>query len=117
MITLQEYKVDLYRKCGANIGDNVVLAGKILEPDMTAIGANTVIGVDALITAHEIILQKGQTIIRFDPITIGENCVIGTKSVILPGATIPSGIMIPAHSTIKKDGASYIRIEEGDNNG
>ena len=114
MITPQEYKIDLYRKCGAKIGDNVILAGKILDPDITTIGANTVIGVDALITAHEIILQKGQIVIRLDPITIGENCVIGAKTVILPGATIPSGTMIPACSMVKKDETIYISTKRGD---
>ena len=56
----------------------------------TRIGNNTVIGVNALITAHEIILQGGEIVIRFNPITIGNNCVIGCNSVILPGAKIPS---------------------------
>lgn len=114
MITPQEYKIDLYRKCGAKIGDNVILAGKILDPEITIIGANTIIGVDALISAHEIILQKGQIVIRLDSITIGENCVIGAKTVILPGATIPSGTMIPACSMVKNDEKTYISSKRGD---
>ncbi len=114
IITPQEYKVKLYRKCGASIGDNVVLAGRIMEPDMTTIGENTIIGVDALVTAHEIILQNKQMVIRFAPVTIGKNCVIGAKSVILPGANIPAGTMIPAHSIIKKDHIKYVHTERGE---
>lgn len=114
IITPQEYKIDLYRKCGANIGDKVVLAGKILDPDMTTIGENTIIGVDALITAHEILLQNEQIVIRLDPVIIGENCVIGAKSIILPGANIPHRAMIPAHSVIKKDSAKHLHIKRGE---
>ncbi len=114
IITPQEYKLELYRKCGANIGDNVVLAGRILEPDMTTIGENTIIGVDALITAHEIIIQNKQTIIRFEPITIGKDCVIGAKSIVLPGVNIPSGTMIPANSVIKKDGINHVNLKRGE---
>lgn len=109
IMTLQEYKIDLYRKCGAKIADNVVLAGKILEPDMTTIGANTLIGVDALISAHEIILEKRKIVIRLNPIIIGENCIIGAKSFILPGAKIPPGTMIPASSVVKKNSTIYQR--------
>jgi len=36
IITPNEYRLNLYRKCGAKVGNNVVLAGKILEPDMTS---------------------------------------------------------------------------------
>jgi len=72
------------------------------------IGSGTMIAANCtLVTAnHEISINDGDNHIGEPvkaPITIGENCWLGTNVTILPGVTIHSGAVIAAASVVTRD--------------
>lgn len=98
-----EIKNTLLRLIGMKIGKNVFIAmGVALDifyPELIEIGENTIIGYGCVITAHE--LLPGQ--LRIGKIKIGRDCMIGTRSVVLPGVSIGAGSIVSAMSLINKD--------------
>lgn len=85
---------------GCKIGKNVYLAGEewIIDPCVTEIGENTMIGGRTIITGH---LAEDKLIIK--KVTIGKNCLIGGDSLILPGVTIEENVVVGAKSLVTKD--------------
>ncbi len=97
---------------GCKIGKNVYLAGEewIIDPCVTEIGENTMIGGRTIITAH---LAEDKLVIK--GVKIGKNCLIGGDSLILPGVTTEDNVVIGAKSLITKDkklekGKTYMGI-------
>jgi acyl carrier protein len=73
---------------GANIGKNVKIHkdAKLGQSDLLTIGDNVVIDVA---TVRCMGLEEGHMVLL--PITIGNDCSIGLKSAIAPGAVLPNG--------------------------
>lgn len=89
----------IYLCLGARLGSNTYSAGTILDPPLTLIGANTIIGHDAVLYSHAI---EGRRLSNA-AIHIGDNVTIGAKSVIMSGVEIDDGAIIAAGSVVLKD--------------
>jgi len=85
---------------GLQTGKNVYISsGTILDSYLVSIGAGSLIGVRAIISAH--ITERNHLILA--PVTIGKNVTIGGNSIIAPGATIGDNVIIGVNSLVKKD--------------
>ena len=74
-----------YRLLGAKIGSNVYLGSQYFTAmDLISIGNDASIGLDAQIQGYTI--EKGMLIIG--PVTIGNRCYVGAKSVLHPNVTL-----------------------------
>jgi hypothetical protein len=74
-----------FRLAGCRIGRDVRLTtSQILDPYLISIGDGTMVGGDAVITAH--LFQNGQLILA--RILIGKDCQIGAHALVCPGVTI-----------------------------
>jgi len=69
-----------YRLLGAKIGKNVLIAGKIVEPQMVQIGDNSIVGDTSLLMAHAMSLDK----VILKRIVLGEFVTIGAHAIIMP---------------------------------
>jgi hypothetical protein len=88
----------IYLAVGARLGKNTYCAGYILDPPLTFIGANTIIGHDAVLYSHAI---EGQDL-SLDAIRIGDGVTIGAKSVIMSGVNIANDAIVAAGSVVRK---------------
>lgn len=109
-------KVDYYRQQGVNIGENVSIIEPISpvifssEPYLVSIGNNTTISFDVAFVTHDAAtrvirhLPNGdpETVI-YGPITVGNNCFIGCRSIILSNVTIGDNSIIGAGSLVNRD--------------
>lgn len=111
--------VDFAKKIGVSVGENVRfichpkrtdLPDFGSEPFFISIGNNVCIsfGVtflthDAGVHVYEKWLSNGEKIYKYGKITIGNNCFIGCKSILLPGITIGDNCVIGAGSVVTKD--------------
>ncbi|HEX3657462.1 MAG TPA: Pls/PosA family non-ribosomal peptide synthetase [Pirellulales bacterium] len=77
-----------YRLLGAKIGRNVHLGSDDFGAfDLLTIGEGTSIGTDAHLSGCSV--EDGW--LRIGPVTIGENCFVGTRSVLRDGAVMEDG--------------------------
>lgn len=89
----------LYKLLGAKLGKGVLIAGKIVEPQMVTIGDYSNIGEIALLMAHAIV--KDGVVLKH--IKIGNRVAIGAHSVIMPGAEIGDGSIVGACALVLTD--------------
>ena len=71
----------VYLALGARLGENTYSAGVIMVPPLTQIGANTIIGHDAVLFSHVI---EGRHL-SHAMIRIGNNVTIGGRAFIIWG--------------------------------
>ena len=98
----------IFRLLGMKLGKNVTIAsGATLDyffPELIEIGDNTIVGMDAMILAHEFLhdrWREGKTV-------IGRDVLVGANSTILAGVSVGDGARISAMSLVHKsvpDGA------------
>lgn len=90
----------LLRLAGLRMGKNCRLMGNELieDPFVTEIGENTLVGGYTIITAH-LIEEK----LKIKRIKIGNNCLIGGGSFIMPGVTIEDNVVVGAMSLVPKN--------------
>src|SRR6266511_711704 len=88
----------IHRALGARLGDNTYSAGTILDPPLTEVGHNTIIGHDALLFSHAV---EGNDL-SLAAIRIGDNVTIGAKAVIMPGVTIGDGSIVAVSAVVLK---------------
>ena len=88
----------IYIALGAHLGRNTYSAGTILDPPLTFIGDNSLIGHDAVLFAHAI---EGQ---RFSlgAIRIGNNVTVGAHTIIMSDVIIGDGAIISAGAVVLK---------------
>jgi len=95
------------------LGKNVKIVGPAnfgSEPYLITIGDNTTISFDCAFVTHDAATrvirnmpgENPETVI-YGPITVGRNCFIGCRSVILPGVTIGNNVIIGAGSIVNSD--------------
>lgn len=93
----------LYRRIGMKVGPNVAFGLKamvdIFFPEKLHIGANTLIGYNATLLAHEFLTTSW----RLGDVHIGENVMIGANVTVLPGVRIGDGAIIAAGSVVHRD--------------
>lgn len=96
-----------------NFGNNVQIVGQAnfgSEPYLITVGDNTTISFDCAFVTHDAATRvirnlegyNKETVI-YGPITIGKNCFIGCRSVILPNVTIGDNTIIGAGSIVNRD--------------
>lgn len=75
---------------------------------LISIGKNTTISADVILLTHDYSISKGLKLIeaqesgRFlKPISVGENCFIGMRTIVLPGTLIGDNVIIGAGSVVK----------------
>ncbi|MDQ2694271.1 MAG: acyltransferase [Pseudomonadota bacterium] len=88
----------VYLALGARLGDNTYSAGCILDPPLTQVGANTIIGHDAVLFSHAI---EGRHL-SHAMIRIGDNATVGAKAIIMAGVEIGDGAIVAAGAVVRK---------------
>jgi len=88
----------IYLALGAKLGANSYSAGAILDPPLTRVGDNCIIGHDAVLFSHAV---EGDDL-ALAPITIGNNVTIGAKAVIQPGVVIEDGAIVAVNAVVSK---------------
>lgn len=98
----------LLRLTGADIGKDVSIGFAatfdLFQPDKISVGDNTIIGYDTVLLTHEALQDE----MRTGPVKIGENVMLGARSIVLPGVEIGDNAKISAHSLVNRD------VEEGE---
>ena len=89
----------VYLALGARLGSNTYSAGAILDPPLTEVGANTIIGHDAALFSHAI---EGRHL-SHARIRIGNNVTIGAHAIIMSGVTIEDDAIVAAGAVVTKD--------------
>lgn len=88
----------LYQALGARLGDNSYSAGVIMDPPLTELGANTLIGHDAVLFSHAL---EGHHL-SHARIRIGDHVTVGAKAIVMSGVTIGDGAMVAAGAVVGK---------------
>jgi acetyltransferase-like isoleucine patch superfamily enzyme len=89
----------VYQALGAKMGANTFSTGAILDPPLTELGANCIVGHDAVLFCHAI---EGRHF-AFSRIRVGDNVTIGATAVIMPGVRIGDGAIVSAGAVVLKD--------------
>lgn len=89
----------VYLALGARLGANTYSAGVILDPPLTQIGANTIIGHDAVIFSHVIEGSK----LELKAVRIGDNVTIGATAIVMAGVDIADGAIVSSGAIVRKD--------------
>lgn len=88
----------VYLALGAKMGKNSYSAGVLLDPPLTHIGDNCIIGHDAVIFAHAI---EGSSL-ALAAVHIGHNVTIGATAVVMSGVVIGDGAIVSAGAVVRK---------------
>lgn len=88
----------VYLALGARMGDNTYSGGAILDPALTELGANTIVGHDAVLFSH-VIEGDDMALAR---VRIGDNVTIGAKAVIMPGVEIGDDAIVSVGAVVSK---------------
>ncbi|MCU0842116.1 MAG: acyltransferase [Thiobacillaceae bacterium] len=89
----------VYQALGTRMGANTYSAGVILDPPLTELGANCIIGHDAVLFSHAI---EGRHF-ALARIRAGDHVTIGATAVIMSGVSIGDGAIVSAGSVVLKD--------------
>jgi serine acetyltransferase len=89
----------IYLALGAELGANTYSAGALLDPPLTRIGSNTIIGHDAVVFAHVI---EGARL-ELKAVIIGNTVTIGAKAVIMAGVRIGDNAIVSTGAVVTKD--------------
>lgn len=88
-----------FRLAGCRIGKGVWLTtASLLDPYLISIGDGTVIGGDAVLSAH--IFSNGRLFLA--PIRIGKDCQIGAHALLCPGVTLGDGATVGIMAYVRK---------------
>ena len=88
----------VYLALGAKLGRNTYSAGAILDPPLTRMGDNCLVGHDAVLFAHAF---EGDRL-TLAPIELGDNVTIGVHAIVMPGVRIGSGAIVSAGAVVAK---------------
>ena len=88
----------VYQALGTSFGSNSYSAGAILDPPLTHIGSNSIIGHDAVLFSHAIEGRK----FSLGAIRIGDNVTIGAKAIIMSDVAIGDGAIVSAGAVVTK---------------
>jgi acetyltransferase-like isoleucine patch superfamily enzyme len=89
----------VYLALGARLGSNTYSAGVLLDPPLTRIGANTIIGHNAVVFAHVIEGAK----LELKAVEIGSGVTIGATAVVMAGVHIGDDAIVSAGAVVAKD--------------
>ena len=112
---IKKDRVALSRKIGVRIGaDCQVLANPFAafgnEPWLISLGNHVDVAADVQFLTHEggIWIMRGldekyKKLDVFSPIVVGNNVLIGMRSIIMPGVTIGNNVIVAANSIVTKN--------------
>lgn len=80
----------LYQALGARLGDNSYSAGVIMDPPLTELGANSLIGHDAVLFSHALEDHR----LSHARIRIGDHVTVGAKAIVMSGVTFGDGTLV-----------------------
>jgi hypothetical protein len=89
----------IYLALGAELGANTYSAGALLDPPLTRVGSNTIIGHDAVVFAHVIEGSK----LELKAVFIGDTVTIGAKAVVMAGVRIGDNAIVSSGAVVTKD--------------
>ena len=89
----------VYQALGTRMGENTYSAGTLLDPPLTELGANCIVGHDAVLYCHAI--EGGH--FSLSRIRVGDNVTIGATAVIMSGVRIGDGAIVSAGAVVLKD--------------
>ncbi len=95
---------DKLRRGGVTVGKNTHILGCNIDslfPFLITIGDNTTL-TDVKILAHDASTKKSLGYTKIGKVTIGNNCFIGAKTLILPNVTIGDNVIVGAGSVVTK---------------
>jgi acetyltransferase-like isoleucine patch superfamily enzyme len=96
-------KNSLYRVLGVKVGNRsrIALGAQLdwLFPQLVTLGENVTVGMDASILTHEFLRQE----YRLGKVEIGDDAVIGTRAIILPGVKVGPGAVVGAGAVVTRD--------------
>jgi len=87
-----------YLALGAKLGENTYCAGTLLDPPLTRMGKNCIVGHNAVLYAHTI---EGRYF-ALEPIVIGDNVTIGAMATVMSGVVIGDGAIVSAGAVVRK---------------
>lgn len=96
---------------GVNLGKDVRLIGNIIfgtEPYLVTIGNHVTISYDVSFITHDgatWVFKKDKeykNVVKYGKIKIGNNCFVGARSILLPGAEIGDNSIVAAGSVVTK---------------
>lgn len=88
----------IYLLLGGKWGENTYCSGVILDPPLTFIGNNTLLGFDCLLYSHA---HEGNNFV-LSAIQIGDHVTVGARAIIMPGVTIGDGAIVAAGAVVTK---------------
>lgn len=88
----------VYLALGARLGDNTYSGGLIMDPPLTSMGDNCIVGHDAVLFAHVI---EGSRLALYD-IKIGHGVTIGATAVVMPDVLIGDGAVVCVGAVVTK---------------
>ncbi len=74
----------IYLALGARMGANSYSGGTLLDPPLTVLGDNCIVGHDAVLFCHAVENES----LSLAKISLGNNVTIGAKAVVMPGVCI-----------------------------
>ena len=106
------------KKLGINISPNHFQGGHgFIAPDvlfdgsdfsLISIGKNTTISTQVIVLTHDFSISKGLQLLHepdsgkfLKPVSIGENCFVGLRTILLPGTSIGDNVVIGAGAVVK----------------
>ncbi|MDA8092976.1 MAG: DapH/DapD/GlmU-related protein [Betaproteobacteria bacterium] len=89
----------IYLALGARLGRNTYIAGVALDPPLTVVGDNCIIGHGATLFAHAI---EGRRL-ALKAIRIGNDVTVGAAAILMAGVTVGDGAIISAGAVVPKD--------------
>jgi acetyltransferase-like isoleucine patch superfamily enzyme len=89
----------VYLALGARLGTNTYSAGVLLDPALTELGDNCIVGHDAVLFSHAI---EGRRF-ALSRIRIGNDVTIGATAVVMSGVTIGDHAIVSAGALVLKD--------------
>ena len=101
IIPMRYIKIIYLRLLGLKIGKNTLLGGVIRDPCLTEIGDNVTMGGYAIVYCH--MHNKAERTITFKKIKIGNNCILGAGSIIMPGVIMEDNSIIAAGGVTAKN--------------
>ena len=91
-------KTLVYAILGTRIGTNSFSPGTILDPPLTEIGDNTIIGHHATLYSHAI---EGSRF-SLDKIVLGNNVTVGAHAIIMSDVIVGDGAIVSAGAIVRK---------------
>ena len=94
-------KITYYTLLGMKIGNNSLIGGVIKDPCLTIIGNNVTMGEYSIIYGH--IHNYKDNKITINDVKIGNNCIIGAGSIIMPGSELENDVILATGAVVTQN--------------